>query len=454
MRTDDEHELKTPASAETPEEGSGASPSVPWQESPITLWVCIAATIGWVAWGYFKMRPYGKVISPNGHLVHYSSWSNAHLAYSDIVMLYQTHDLFNHALPYVHVPIQYPVVMGTYMWLAAWFTGVGSYFLASAIGLAACAIGTLLILRRVTPKYYYLFALSPLLLVYSLLNWDLLGIFFMVAGWYLLRREKYAASGIMFSLGVFAKIFPVFLLFFACLKLWRDGQKQQVKRQLSWFAGTSVIINLPFAIANPKNWAIFFAYNIGRGGSSGLLVKLHLTAVLKSMSSGIPGVLHVAGKTVTLSTVIFRGGEDVITFAVGLVAVIWCTKAVWRRGISPATGAAGAFAVFLMMNKVFSPQYMIWMLIFAIIAEWPVWTAWLLAAGGLIDYYNSFTVLFLASRESGTTRVAFDWYYHKIFPLGSDARYIALIATFVAGIRQRLPHAMQSRSPDQGVNGV
>ena len=367
-------------------------------------------TIGWVTWGYFKMRPSGKVISQTDRLVHYHTWAYAHLAYSDVVWLYKEHHLFNHALPYIHVPIQYPVVMGVYMWLAAWFGGVSGYFLASSIGLGACAVGTLLILRRIVPRYYYLFALTPLLLVYSLLNWDLLGIFLMVAGWYAYRRNKYVLSGIMFSLGVFAKLFPVFLLFFACLELWRDGKRKNAKILFVWFAGTSLVINLPFAVANPVNWGEFYGHNTVRSGTSGLLLKLRLTAHL--------GV----------------AGTDAASFLVVAAALVIFTVLAYSHRLPVASGAAGLFTVFLLVNKVYSPQYTLWILVFAIIAEWPAWTAWLLAAGGLIDYYNSFTVLFLASDHSPS----FSWYFRYIFPLGSDARYAALIATLAVGIRQRI----------------
>ncbi|MCL5446119.1 MAG: glycosyltransferase 87 family protein [Actinobacteria bacterium] len=379
----------------------------------------MAITIMWVTWGYFKLRPRGRAISASGHLEHYHAWAYAHLAYSDVAWLYQEHHLFNHALPYVNVQIQYPVVMGIYMWLAAWFQGVGPYFLVSAIGLGACAVGTLLILRQLTPKYYYLFALTPLLLVYSLLNWDLLGIVCMVAGWYTYRRHKYARSGIMFSLGVFAKLFPAFLLFFALLELWRDGEKQSAKRLFTWFAGISLLINLPFAVANPINWGEFYGYNATRSGSSGLLFKLHLA-----------GYLGVSG-------------EDAVDFLLLAAALVIFSMLVYRHRLPVASGAAGLFAVFLVVNKVYSPQYTLWMFLFAIIAEWPAWTAWLLAAGGLIDYYNSFTILFLASDHSPS----FAWYFHHIFPLGSDARYATLIATLVVGIRRRLSSGKHIPAP-------
>ncbi|MHB8262863.1 MAG: glycosyltransferase 87 family protein [Acidimicrobiales bacterium] len=391
-----------------------ASQKATWQESPITLWACVVITIAWVTWGYFKMRPAGKAISRSGHLVHYHTWAYAHLAYSDVVWLYQEHHLFNHALPYIHVPIQYPVVMGVYMWLAAWFGGVSGYFLASAIGLAACAVGTLLLLRQIVPRYYYLFALSPLLLVYSLLNWDLLGIFFMVVGWYAYRRNKYILSGVMFSLGVFAKLFPVFLLFFACLELWRDGERKDAKRLLAWFAGTSLVINLPFAVANPIGWGEFYGHNTARSVTAGLLLKFHLTAFL--------GV----------------AGTDAVSFLIVAAALVIFTVLAYNHRLPVTSSAAGLFAVFLLVNKVYSPQYTLWMLVFAIIAEWPAWTAWLLAAGGLIDYYNSFTTLYM----TGFHGPQVSWYFQHIFPLGNDARYAVLLATLAVGMRKRLSPAL------------
>lgn len=71
----------------------------------------------------------------------YHNWAFSHLAYSDIVSLYGAHQLYNHALPYIAAPIEYPVLMGVFMWLTAWVPTVTGYFLITGLATWTSALG-------------------------------------------------------------------------------------------------------------------------------------------------------------------------------------------------------------------------------------------------------------------------------------------------------------------------
>ena len=92
--------------------------------------------------------------------------------------------------------------------------------------------------------------------------------------------------------------------------------------------------------------------------------------------------------------------------------------------------SAIAFGTFLVVNKVFSPQYMLWFLVLAILAEWPAWTYGAMAVAGLIDYVNSMTILHYMYPHSN----ALGWYAYRLFPVGLAVRYITLLASTIAGI--------------------
>jgi len=236
---------------------------------PKGLWIPAAAVTGWFLWAYFHLRPAGSVDSAAHPFAAYGPWSYGHLAYSDVISLYYAFHLGNHALPYVHTRVEYPVLTGIFMWLATWAPGVQGYFLASGLGLLACALGTLYFLHRIDWRFAWSFALCPLLLVYGLLNWDLLAIFFMVAGWAQLRARRYAWAGVLLSLGVWAKFFPIILLFYCVISLLRDPRHRvHARKMVLWSGMAALIVNAPFAVANVGNWDHFFVFNARRGGTS------------------------------------------------------------------------------------------------------------------------------------------------------------------------------------------
>jgi hypothetical protein len=68
---------------------------------------------------------------------------------------------------------------------------------------------------------------------------------------------------------------------------------------------------------------------------------------------------------------------------------------------------------------------MLWFLVFAILAQWPVWTYWMMAVAGLLDYVNSITILHFMYPHSP----ALSWYAYRLFSLGLVVRYLTLAVT-------------------------
>lgn len=371
-------------------------------------WVPAVAVTGWFAWAYAHLRPAAAVTSSAHPGATYGAWSWGHLAYSDVISLYYAFHLGTHALPYVHTRVEYPVLTGIFMWLAAWAPGVQGYFLASSLGLLACALGTLYFLHRIDWRFAWSFALCPLLLVYGLLNWDLLAIFFMVAGWVQFRARRYAWAGVLLSLGVWAKFFPVILLFYCVISLLRDPRRRAQARKMALWAGVAaLVVNVPFVVANVGNWDHFFVFNARRGGGGGILYELHLASALP-----IPAVDLVSGVLVLLAVVL-------------LVPRV-------LRGSSPVAAAAVTFAVLLLVNKVYSPQYMLWLFVLGVIAEWPVWSLVLMSVAGLVDYADAMMTLYLSHTHSP----AFSWFFHTLYPWNTAIRNAAVSL----GLVQALPH--------------
>ena len=297
------------------------------------------------------------------------------------------------------------------MWVTSLGHSLHSYFLLTLIIFWAIAVFIYFLLERLVPQHAIYFAVLPLLLVYGLLNWDMLGIGFMVAAWYLYQRKYYVASSIGFALGVFTKLFPIFFLPFIAAELWRKQETRTLGRMIVAFVVTSLVINLPFAYGNFANWSYFFSYNAGRGLGADIYAN-----------PWVHGVSISAANFVSLGMVV-------------LVTLYFMWKV--YQGGRVVDAAALTFTVFLFFNKVYSPQYTLWVFVLAILAEWPVWTTIIISLAGLADYVNSFSVLYLLTSKSPST----GWYVGHVFYVGVAYRYITLAVVGMGAALSKTPQS-------------
>jgi len=361
---------------------------------------------GWFALAAWHLVPAG-LVTPDGHLIDpsttdphgYNVWAYAHFAYSDIYRLYAERNLYGHPLPYLHARIEYPVITGLFMWLASFAPGANGDFVASAVGLWLAGLVSLFGLRRLLPRRYHWFGLSPLLFVFSLLNWDLLGICFLVVGLVMVRDERFTLAGVALALGTCAKLFPVVLVPFLVTRLVRDEGfgSTRLRGFVTGFAAACVVVNAPFAIAAFHNWSFFFSFNAVRSGS---------------------GVLGVLGS--------HQGIEDALIGLVVLAVLGIGIRSVLRGG-SVERAATLTFVVFLLVNKVYSPQYTLWLFVFALVAEWPLWTLGMLWLVGIGDYFGQFADLYITNTSVGSNAVT-TWWASNVGPWESRLRDLGIVA--------------------------
>ncbi len=377
------------------------------------FFVAAGIFVAWTALAFVHLLVPHHLVTPDGHLIDastvqaggYNVWAYHNLAYSDLYRLYAERGMFGHPLVYVHARIEYPVVTGLFIWGASFANGVQGYFVVSAIGLLLAGLLALRLLRDLVPRTYHWFAITPLLFVYSLLNWDLLGIFLLVLGWWLVRRERWAAGGAVFALATFAKLFPAIAVPFLVAELVRRREPRKLAHAAGAFIATSLVVNLPFALLGWRNWTFFLRYNATRS-VSGLFAW--------SPSVGVADALEAL---VVLGAVV-----------IGVRAVL--------RGMPPEGAAALAFAAFLLVNKVYSPQYMLWMVVMALIAGWPGWTIIFLSVSGLFDYFGTFGALYLTN-ASTPHAAANKWAADVLNISASVLRYGAIAVCAIAvGLRR------------------
>jgi uncharacterized membrane protein len=277
-----------------------------------------------------------------------------HLCYSDIVPLLGTEQLTAGRLPFLDpcAPSdgqcdEYPVVSMYAMRLAAWASNtLPGFFWANVVLLSICAAIVAVCLYLLVGPRALMFALAPTLLVYGFMNWDLLTVALATLATlaYLNRRDVW--SGVLLGLGAAAKIYPALLVVPFVLGRFKE-RDPDAGIHLAWAAaGTWVAVNVPFAIASPSSWWEFFRFNAQRPAdwdSLWFIVHHRLTGDL----------YFGATKPIDVwSAILF----------VGISVAVWML----RRRIDPDfprwTFGFPLLVIFLLTNKVYSPQYGLWLL--------------------------------------------------------------------------------------------
>jgi uncharacterized membrane protein len=286
------------------------------------------------------------------------------LCYNDIQALYEPREV-EERFPYVEGrldgrelaqgAIEYPVLTGAFMWVAARFASdFNGYLDASAILLAPFGLLTAYLLARMSGARALLWAAAPAVVLYAFHNWDLLVVAAAAGGIYLWHRDRPAGAAVVFGVGGALKLFPLFLLLPLCLEVWMRRGARDAGRVMAAGVGTFAAINLPFVVASPSGWWTTYEFHGLRTGNFDSIWYL--------------GWPNAAPETINLITAAL-----VLTFFAGATAYGWARAR--REGVFPFLQVGGALiASFMLWNKVHSPQYTLWILpFFALLGVRLVW---------------------------------------------------------------------------------
>lgn len=339
-----------------------------------------------------------------------------HIFYSDIVPFFEK--AVAAGFPYIDRTIEYPVLTGLFVYLMGILGGTHmGYYIATSIFLIAFAgAATHILLRfqkwlpvRETLLNFWIFA--PSMLIFLIYNWDIIAVFFVTAALYMIQRKNYYAAAFFLALGFSSKFYPV--LYLAPLLL---AQKERVRQliTIAVFGATALAINGFFMIASMQNWSHFFVFNQLRPPNPDSI----WTAV-----QFLTGPLDVT----TINNLSF------ILFVVGHGIFLWRF-----RNIHPLFLSFGVTIIFLFFNKVFSPQYILWLLPFFVLL--PIKRRWFYALefSNLLALFAALAWVFLGKEPLYLWLVLF-------FVV---VRHLALFAVFmqVAGRKftnNNLPSLMQ-----------
>lgn len=337
-----------------------------------------------------------------------------HACYSDIPHLFSLRGIAQGQFPYLHkIPqptpdmqyLEYPVLTGLFMWVAGRLTpGGGSemhreqvYWLVNSGMLLVCAVVAVVAVARThrrRPWDALLFAVAPVLALDSTVNWDLLAVALTAVGMACWARRSLLWAGVFIGLATAAKLYPVFLLGPLLVLCLRAGRLADFARTLLWAAVAWLVVDVPFMVANFDGWATFYRFSESRGidfGSFWLILSQN-------------GVIHWSTGTV----------NAVIT----ALLVALCLGIGWlglaaRRRPRFAQLAFLVVAAFVLTNKVYSPQYVLWLTPLAALAR-PRWRDFLAWQACEVLYFLGIWYNLAYTSGSNQKGLPTDWYHAAI----------------------------------------
>lgn len=324
------------------------------------------------------------------------------MCYTDIIPRYGAGDLardgvFPYMTSWVNNPgtpqeqvryMEYPVLTGLFQWVNAkstdgWITLAGLdwlpsalpgviYFDITAFWLSCAWLVTIWALTRLCRIRIWdaaLAATTPLVFVHAFTNFDALVTALATTGLLAWSRRRAGLAGTLLGLGAATKLYPLLLLGPILILGLRAGRANEGLRTLGAAILAWTTVNLPIAVLFPRGWWEFFRLNSARPADPDSLYNVitHFTGWAGFDGSARSGQIPVVLNSVSLGLLL-----------IGCLGIGWLALAAPVRP-RLAQLCFLVVALFLLTNKVWSPQYSLWLVPLAVLAvpRWRLLLTWM-----------------------------------------------------------------------------
>ncbi|MEV6005768.1 glycosyltransferase 87 family protein [Streptomyces sp. NPDC051976] len=309
-----------------------------------------------------------------------------HACYSDIPHLYSQRGFATDLVPYFdRIPdsvsggfhyLEYPVLTGLFMEVASWLTPHSGdmqhraqiYWMVNSALLMICAVVLVVCVSRTTRRRPWdglFIALSPALALTATINWDLFAVALTAVGMLLWSRSRPLAAGVLIGLATAAKLYPVLLLLALFILCLRAGRLRAYAATLGGAVGAWLVVNLPVMLGAPHGWAQFYTFSRTRGVDYGSLWLI----IMQRSGNPLTGVSAYVAALMLL-----------------LCAAVAALALYAPRRPRFAQIAFLLVAALVVSNKVYSPQYVLWLLPLAVLAR-PRWRDLLIWQSAEVLYF-------------------------------------------------------------------
>jgi uncharacterized membrane protein len=371
--------------------------------TPVRVMFLIALVF--LALGWSTKAPCLQTIGTGAPDQRVANWDNQRayyeLCYSDTVPLYGAELLSQGKFPYKSSWLEldaqgkprqqydgstavrymeYPVLTGMYQYvsmsLAKTYTVVAKatklpvlngvaevvmFFNIAAFGLGLAWLGTVWATAMLAGRRVWdaaLVAASPILIFQIFTNFDALATFLAIGGLLAWARRRPALAGVLIGLGVAAKLYPALFLLPLLVLGVRSGRLAAALRTTVLAAITWLGINLPVMLLYPRGWSEFFRLNTRRTQDMDSLFN-----VVRSFTGwrGLDPDIGFWQPPVVLNAVV------AVLFGLCCAAIAYIALTAPQRP-RVAQLAFLVVAAFLLVNKVWSPQFSLWLVPLAVLA--------------------------------------------------------------------------------------
>jgi uncharacterized membrane protein len=273
--------------------------------------------------------------------------------------------------------MEYPVLTGVYQYvsmaLAKTYTALSKllplpviaevvvFFDVAAFGLALAWLATVWATAGLSGRRVWdaaLVAASPVLIFQIFTNFDALATAFAMGGLLAWARRRPVLAGVLLGLGAAAKLYPLLFLGPMLVLGIRTGRLGALARTAGVAAATWLLVNLPVLVLFPRGWSEFFRLNTRRGDDMDSLYN-----VVKSYTGwrGFDPKLGFWEPPTVLNTMVL------VSFVICCAAIAYVAFTAPQRP-RVAQLLFLVVAAFLLTNKVWSPQFSLWLVPLAVLA--------------------------------------------------------------------------------------
>ena len=353
--------------------------------------------------------------------------------YTDIYPLYFQEGLAAGQVPYFsrHAAspyyVEYPVVMGGAMQAAAWVVhgepdaGVrGREFYDVTVALlSVCLVGGVLATaycagrkRRWTGL---LVALAPALILGAFINWDLIAMALSMAALAAWAARRPVVAGLLLGVAVATKFYPIICLaplFLLCL---RAGRLREFWLTAGSAVGAWLVVNLPIAVGATSGWATFYIFNAKRGADWGSIWYFFQTERWPVVGGLSLSAINLTSAALFLAACV----------GVGALALLAPRRPRLPQLIFLLTAA------FLLTNKVWSPQYVVWLVPLVVLAR-PRLGGYLLWQAAEVAYFYAIWgyLIFVINGAQFPDAITTGWYFAALI-----ARFLTVLLLSALVIR-------------------
>lgn len=315
-----------------------------------------------------------------------------HFCYTDIYPLYWGEGLAAGKVPYTGHPVEYPVITGYVMQAATWLASKGDgkgFFDITVLLLSLCGIvGIAATAYAAGPRWRWtawMVALSPALILSAFINWDLIAMALGMLGLAFWARRRVEIAGVCLGLAVAAKFYPLVIFVPLLLLCVRTGQLRAFGRTAAAAAAAWLAVNVPVMIVAFSGWGWFYRFSKERGADWGSVWYFFEHKNIPLLGDSQLSMLNLMSAAFLL---------------LACVGIGWLALTAPRRP-RLAQLCYLVLAAFLITNKVWSPQYVVWLVPLAVLARprWGMYLVWQAAELGY--YFGIWSYLLFVYREQG-----------------------------------------------------